>query len=124
MAFCKLSNYHGQVFKDMNISAPTGAFVFDAEDGCCSSFAEEQIRFLSREAVNTLANTLCRQVPITFTNVDEFSRADSSCPESGLSGTEYFYYLIVNAVGSCQSSRISIRRRRFIKFKIGCKQNY
>jgi hypothetical protein len=40
--------------------------------------------------------------------VDEFSRADSSCPESGLSGTEYFHYLIVNAVGSCQSSRISI----------------
>ena len=31
MAFCKLSNYHGQVFKDMNLSAPNGAFVFDAE---------------------------------------------------------------------------------------------
>jgi hypothetical protein len=31
MAFCKLSNYHGQVFKDMNLSAPAGAFVFDAE---------------------------------------------------------------------------------------------
>ena len=31
MAFCKLSNYHGQVFKDMNLSAPAGAFVFDVE---------------------------------------------------------------------------------------------
>lgn len=31
MAFCKLSNYHGQIFKDMNISAPVGAFVFNAE---------------------------------------------------------------------------------------------
>lgn len=31
MAFCKLSNYHGQVFKDMNLYAPKGAYVFDTE---------------------------------------------------------------------------------------------
>jgi hypothetical protein len=31
MAFCKLDNYQGQVFKDMNLYGPEGGYVFDAE---------------------------------------------------------------------------------------------
>jgi hypothetical protein len=30
MAYIKMTNYAGQIFKDMNISAPAGAYVFDA----------------------------------------------------------------------------------------------
>jgi len=62
----KRPRHRFKAFKAYNACITEGgipeAFVFDAADGVVS-FAEEQIRFLSREAVNTLANTLCIFAP-------------------------------------------------------------
>ena len=49
MAFCKLSNYQGQVFKDMNLWAPPGAYVFDAE-------THEPIEITEKTAFYTTGN--------------------------------------------------------------------
>lgn len=49
MAFCKLANYHGQIFKDMNLWAPKGSYVFDAE-------THEPLEILEKTAFYTTGN--------------------------------------------------------------------